>query len=143
MKPPVPRLEWISTATVAVAPVEIIGRSPAGERRVVAIREGRFEGHICGNVVSGGADFQIVTTDGTSYLDARYLIRTDDNALIIVQNRGIRHGVIGDDPSQYYFRSTPQFETGHERYLWLNKIVAVCSGARTPETVLLDFYQVL
>ena len=143
MKPPVPRLEWISRATVAVAPAEILGRTPAGERRVVAIQEGRFEGRITGNVLPGGADFQIVTDDGTSYLDARYVVRTDDNALIIVHNRGIRHGVIGADPSQYYFRSSPQFETGDERYFWLNKIVAVCSGARTPETVLLDFYEVL
>jgi hypothetical protein len=43
--------------------------------------------------------------------------------------------VIGDDPSKYYFHSTPCFETGDERYLWLNKIIAICSGGRTPDAV--------
>lgn len=142
MKPPEPQLEFISRASVTVAMPEIVGRTATGERRVVRILSGRFEGRIAGQVQPGASDYQIVTPDGTSYLDARYVIPTDDDALILVQNYGIRHGVIGDDPSKYYFRSTPRFETGDERYSWLNKIVAVCSGARTPDAVFLDFYEV-
>src|SRR5262245_60435028 len=133
MKPPPPHLEWIAHADVRVAMPEIVGHTATGERRVVRILSGRFEGRITGEVQPGAADYQIVTPDGTSYLDARYMIRTDDEALILVHNLGVRHGVIGDDPSQYYFRSTPRFETGDERYSWLNKIVAVCSGARAPD----------
>jgi len=142
MKPPEPRFEFICHATVQVASPDIVGRTAAGERRVVRILSGRFEGRIAGEVQPGAADYQIVAADGTCYLDARYVIRTDDEALIVVQNYGIRHGVVGDDPSQYYFRSTPRFETGDEHYSWLNKIVAVCSGARTPDAVFLDFYEV-
>jgi hypothetical protein len=110
---------------------------------MVEINAGRFEGRICGEVLRGGADYQIITPDGTSYLDARYVIRTDDGALILVRNHGIRHGVIADDPSQYYFRSTPRFESSDDRYAWLNKTVVICSGARTPESVILDFFAVL
>ena len=143
MKPPVPRLELISHATIRVATPQVVGRTPAGERRIVQILSGRFEGRLNGEVLPGGADYQMVAPDGTTYLDARYIICTGDSALILVRNRGIRHGVIGDDPSKYYFRSTPRFETGDERYLWLNKIITVCSGARTPDSVLLDFYEVL
>ena len=143
MRPPIPRLERISSATVSVAPPQIVGRTPAGERRIVQILSARFEGRISGEVLPGGADYQLITPDGTSYLDARYVIRTEDGAMILVRNRGIRHGVVGDDPSQYYFRSTPHFETSDDRYSWLNKIVAVCAGARTPDSVLLDFYEVL
>jgi len=47
------------------------------------------------------------------------------------------------DPAKYYFRSAPSFETADERYAWLNRIVAVCSGARTIDSVILDFYEVL
>src|SRR5262245_1465130 len=112
-------------------------------RRVVQIRRGRFQGRINGEVLPGGADYQIISSDGTTYLDARYMIQTDDGAVILVRNHGIRHGVIGDDPSKYYFRSTPRFETGDERYLWLNKMIAICSGARTADAVFLDFYEVL
>lgn len=110
---------------------------------MVQILSGRFEGRLQGEVLPGGADIQLVAPDGTSYLDARYMVRTDDDAVILVRNSGIRHGVIGDDPSKYYFRSTPRFETGDERYAWLNKIIAVCAGARSPDCVLLDFYEVL
>jgi Protein of unknown function (DUF3237) len=141
--PPEPRLQLICRATVDVAPPQVIGSTPAGMRRVVQIRHGRFQGRINGEVLPGGADYQIVNSDGTTYLDARYMIQTDDGAVILVRNHGIRHGVVGDDPSKYYFRSTPRFETGDERYLWLNKLIAICSGARTPDAVFLDFYEVL
>ena len=143
IQPPTPRLELLSHAVIQVAAPQSLSRTPAGERRVVQILSGRFEGRLNGEVLPGGADHQIVAPDGTSHLNASYVIRTDDNALIQVQNTGIRHGVVGDDPLKYYFRSTPRFETGHERYLWLNKIVAICTGARTPDSVLLDFYEVL
>ena len=32
------------------------------------------------------------------------------------------------DPSNYYFRTTPLFETGAARYAWINGIVAIGSG---------------
>ncbi|MGZ6222636.1 MAG: DUF3237 family protein, partial [Syntrophales bacterium] len=46
-------------------------------------------------------------------------------------------------PSRYYFRTVPQFETGASQYLWLNDIVAICSGMRLPDQVVIDFYSVL
>jgi hypothetical protein len=36
------------------------------------------------------------------------------------------------DSSEYYFRVAPVFETGAERYAWLNKILAVGVGERLP-----------
>ena len=36
-----------------------------------------------------------------------------------------RHEV---DPARYYFRTNPLFETGADRYAWLNDIVCVGSG---------------
>ena len=47
------------------------------------------------------------------------------------------------DPSKYYFRTTPQFETGAEKYYWLNNIICVCSGVRLADAVIIDFYSVL
>jgi hypothetical protein len=32
------------------------------------------------------------------------------------------------DPARYYFRTNPLFETGADRYAWLNDIVCVGSG---------------
>ena len=37
------------------------------------------------------------------------------------------------DPSSYYFRTTLRFETGHAKYAFLNRALAVSSGDRRPE----------
>jgi hypothetical protein len=62
-------------------------------------------------------------------------LRTDDRALIYVQNRGVRHGppeVLAAlakgqavSPDRYYMRTTPIFESAAPRYGWLNDLVAV------------------
>jgi hypothetical protein len=153
LEPVVPRLELLMHLSVTLAPPLLVGRVPTGERRIVPITGGRFEGpRLRGAIVPGGADWQIVAADGTAFLDARYTLKTDDNALIYVRNIGVRHGPAdvlsaiarGDDvdPSTYYFRAAPVFETGAGRYDWLNRLVAVCSGVRTRDAVLLDFYAV-
>jgi hypothetical protein len=148
-----PHLRLFSQATVQVAAPLEFGRTPLGERRMVSILSGKFEGRLNAEVVPGGADWQLITEDGANYLEARYTLKTTDGALILVQNRGIRFaapevlallysGAIVD-PTKYYFRSTPTFETSTDRYSWLNRMIAVCSGARTKDAVLLDFYEVL
>ncbi len=38
---------------------------------------------------------------------------------------GVRYQV---DPSRYYFRTNPLFETGAEQYAWMNDIVCVGQG---------------
>jgi len=46
------------------------------------------------------------------------------------------------DPARYYFRSTPVFETSAPALDWLNRTIAVCSGVRTRDRVILDVYAV-
>jgi hypothetical protein len=46
------------------------------------------------------------------------------------------------DPSLYYMRTTPLFETGDARYAWLNRIVCVGTGARRPAAVELEIFEV-
>jgi hypothetical protein len=86
-------------------------------------------------------------------LDARYTLETTDGALIYVRNRGYRHGprdildrlAAGEsvDPSLYYMRTTPLFETGDARYAWLNRMVCVASGARRAAAVELEVFELL
>ena len=153
LKPPAPRLELLCHVAVKVAPPQLVGPVLTGERRVIPITGGRFEGpKMRGEIIPGGADWQLVAADGTALLEARYTLRTEDGALIYVRNTGVRHGPAavlaaiarGEqvDPSKYYFRATPAFETGAPKYAWLNCLLAVCSGVRTKEEVLLDFYEV-
>lgn len=153
LKPVIPRLELFAHLIVNIAAPLSVGKVLLGERRIIPITGGRVEGaKLRGEIIPGGADWQIVAADGTALLEARYTIRTDDNVLIYVRNIGVRHGppevlaaiARGEqvEPAKYYFRATPTFETGDKRYDWLNRVVAVCSGVRTREAVLLDFYAV-
>jgi len=133
--------------------VQELGDSPLGRRRIIPITGGTFRGErLSGRVLPGGADWQVIRSDGVAELDARYTLETEDKALIYVRNFGYRHGpaevikrlAAGEpvDPALYYMRTTPRFETGAERYQWLNRIICVGTGARRASAVELDFYEV-
>lgn len=149
---PIPTLERLFRAEIKLGPVQLVGSGPRGTRRIFPIIGGTFTGQLEGGVLPGGADWQIVSDDSTLLLDARYTLRTTDGALILVQNTGVRHGppavlerlLRGEpvDPSEYYFRTTPTFETGSVKYGWLNHLVCVCSAMRGLDAVILDFYAV-
>jgi hypothetical protein len=121
---------------------------------MIAITGGRFSGErLSGEVLPGGADWQVIRPDGVAELDARYLLKTADGALIYVHNHGYRHGpapiieklASGQDvdPSLYYMRTAPRFETGDARYAWLNRMVCIATGARRPAAVELEVFEVL
>ena len=148
------RLQGLFRAEIELAPAQELGAGPLGRRRIIAITGGRFFGErLSGRILPGGADWQVIRADGVANLDARYSLETDDGALIYVRNRGYRHGpeaVLGRlaagenvDPTEYYMRTTPLFETGDSRYAWLNRIVCVASGARRPAVVELAVFEVL
>ena len=46
------------------------------------------------------------------------------------------------DPAEYYFRTAPRFETGDEKYSWLNGIVAVGTGERRAKEVIITVYEI-
>ena len=138
---------------VTLAPAQELGDTPLGRRRIIGITGGSFRGErLCGRVLPGGADWQVIRADGVADLDARYTLETDDGALIYVRNRGYRHGPAdvlqrlarGEavEPRLYYMRTTPIFETGDARYAWLNRIICVATGARRPAAVELEVFEV-
>jgi hypothetical protein len=151
---PEPKLEFIFEAKVTLDPIQELGVTTYAKRRIIPITGGTFEGpNFNGTIVSGGADWQTVRTDGTADLEARYTLKTDDGVLIYIQNRGIRHAksevlarmAKGEkvDPSEYYMRTAAIFEVAEGKYAWLTKSVVVCVGARMADHVLLRFYKVL
>ena len=46
------------------------------------------------------------------------------------------------DPREYYFRTTPKFETAAADYAWLNGIICVAVGERRAEEVIITVYEV-
>jgi hypothetical protein len=146
-------LQPLLKARITLAEPQELGETPHGRRRIIPITGGEFAGErLSGRVLGGGADWQIVRHDGVAELEARYTLQTSDGALIYVSNTGYRHGpeeiirklAAGEavPPSAYYMRTTPRFETGDERYAWLNRIVCVASGARYAAAVELQVFQV-
>ncbi|GGL28704.1 DUF3237 domain-containing protein [Planomonospora parontospora] len=144
-------LEPLAAFHVELDPILDLGDSQWGRRRVINIVGGSFDGpRLSGTVLPGGADWQVVHADGTASIDTRYTLRTHDGAHLYISTSGVRHGppeVLGRlargeevDPSAYYFRLFCRFETGDERYLWLNRTLAVASGARAPGAVRYDAY---
>lgn len=152
---PTATTEFTFEARVSVETPLVVGPSSQGLRRVVPITGGAFEGpNIRGRVIPGGADFQHVRPDGVLVVEARYTLETSDDVLIMVTNRGIRRAPpevmerLGRgqevDPSEYYFRTTPEFEAPiGSKYEWLNQSVFVGVAVRRPDAAIIRFYRVL
>jgi hypothetical protein len=146
-------LQPLLKAEITLAPAQELGETALGRRRVIPITGGSFRGEkLAGRILPGGADWQLVRTDGVAELDARYTLETTDGELILVHNFGYRHGpadilqrlAAGDsvDPSLYYMRTTPRFETSAARYQWLTRTICVATGARRAAAVELDVFEV-
>lgn len=144
-------LDRLGRFVVELGPAMSLGHGPSGERRIIPIVGGSFEGPtLRGKVLSGGADWQMVHPDGTASIDTRYTLQTHDEALIYVSTRGVRHGpaevlariVRGQqvDPREYYFRLTVQLETSMPGYSWVNHRVFVACAARLRDSVVYDLY---
>jgi hypothetical protein len=129
------------TLQVFVAPPQRLGTVPHGIRVIAPITSGSFEGpRLRGKVLLGGGDWTLLRPDGVLELDLRLTLETDDGALIYLTSFGLRHGppevlaALGRgesvDPSQYYFRTTPRFETSASQYAFLNRMIAISSGDR-------------
>ncbi len=151
VEPPTPGLEFLARFEVELGPPLEVGKIGGGWRRIIPIANGRFRGpRFTGQVLPGGADWQLVQADGLARIDTRYTLQTDDGALVFIATQGVRHGppeVIealarGEwvDPRRYYFRVTLRFETGAPAYDWLNRVVAVGAAVRLPAVVVYNAF---
>jgi len=146
--------EYLCKLSVDVGEIVTMGPGPLGERRIIAINGGTFEGpQMRGTVLPGGNDWQIVRDDGVLDLDARYALKDERGGVIRVVSQGYRHGppeVLASlargetvDASKYFFRSVLRFETGAPELAWLNKTIAVATAERKARQVLLTAYKLL
>jgi hypothetical protein len=148
------RTAHLITMKLAVNGMQAIGATPNGNRRIGLVAGGTFEGpRLKGTVLPGGADWLMGRADGSTTLDVRIVLQTDDGATIGLTYRGLRHGPdavmvrvnAGEmvDPSEYYFRTAIFFETASEKYDWLNRAIAIGTGYRPPEGPVYDIFEVL
>jgi hypothetical protein len=141
--------------TMKLPPTLELGDTPAGQRRVFTVSGGTFVGdRLRGEVLTeASSDLLLVRADGSSQQDVRLLLRTDDGGLILMTYRGVRHASAevnariarGETvmPSEYYLRTAPFFETSSPKYAWLNRVVSIAIGERTPDGVTYDVFEIL
>ncbi len=148
-----PKLEHIATFRADVGDGIDIGAGPAGARQIFDVRGGTFEGpRMKGKVLASGADWVVIGSDGVGRIDVRVTLQTDDGANIYVQYHGVvelNEKVMAalaageeTDFGDAYFFTAPRFETGDERYAWLNKIVAIGQGRMIPKAVEYRLFEV-
>ena len=117
-----PQLEFAMQLKVTTGEAYSCGETQHGQRIVIPITGGTFEGpKLKGTILNGGADYQLVNKAlGRTELEAIYCIQTDDGICIHVRNRGII--------AEGYFKCAPQFEApADSQYAWLNNALFVCS----------------
>jgi hypothetical protein len=120
------------------------GPGPYGQRLIFGGRGGTFDGdRLKGTLVPGTVDWFLLGTDGFGRLDARVTFLTHDGAVLYASYFGLLQvtpGIMdvlggGQTPTEYedhYFRTQPRFETGDERYAWINQTYFVAEGRLVP-----------
>lgn len=152
--PKAPGLEYVCELKVKLNAPYVVGETPHGLRRIIPIVGGTVDGpKIKGEILNGGADWQIVRKDGVAELEAHYQIKTDDGVTIYIKNLGLRVATpevaarIGKgeqvSPSEYYFRAIPKFEAPIGKYDWMNNTIFVCTGERNPDHVVIKVWKLL
>lgn len=148
------RSELLCEMSAELEEPQDLGTTPFGKRRILYVKGGTFAGpRLRGEVLPGGGDWVLVRLDGVRQLDVRVTLRTDDGHLVYMSHRGLldvppevfQRLLRGEavDPAEYYFRTTPTFETASEKYAWLNRIVAVGTARRTPTGMADTVYAIL
>ncbi|MBV1686143.1 DUF3237 domain-containing protein [Novosphingobium sp. G106] len=117
----------LCTAIIDVAPPLAVGAGPAGVRSISDIRSVRVEGDRMRASLAGAAAADWMVLNGVvGIIDVRMTLRTDDDALIFVQYGGRLD--LANRADGLFAHVAPVFETGDERYAWLNAIQAIGKG---------------
>ena len=132
-----------------------VGATPAGQRVIADVLGGRIEGRVSGELLPSGADWLLIGSDGCGRIDVRAAARLDDGSVLYmtyngrmfippdiapkVMNRATAEQV---DPTAYYFRVAPTYETASKQYAWLNRVQAVGVGRFTKSGVAYKIYEI-
>ncbi len=148
------RARLLFVMRLEVKPPLVVGSPPDSYRRIGVIPGGSFEGdRLSGKVLDGGSDWQTIRPDGAVNLNVRLVLRTNDDALILMTYQGVRYGppdVIARidrgevvDPESYYFRINPLFQTSAPHYDWINHVVGIGIGHRLADGPIYSIFELL
>lgn len=155
---PQAEIEFLGTLTMYGKGSLMVGDIPAGKRRLDYVKSGALVGPNIRAEIVGGADHMLRLQDGTLLADVRLGLRLDDGQGLELNYRGYLWGDpgVGDrllareqiQPSEYKIRTNVWFETGSEKYYWLNHTIAFGQGrfaydAEGKPAMFYDYFRVL
>jgi Protein of unknown function (DUF3237) len=135
-----PDLNFEMTYTVRTTnPLEPTVGAPFGAKQYWQVSEATLEGsRIKAELAGTGMDWMSVGSDGFWRPDVHTQFITDDGAIILLhytglveQTEGFAAAAEADQPTDWidqYMRLALHFETGSQRYLWLNSSLFVAKG---------------
>jgi hypothetical protein len=135
-------LELIPLCTVAVTlrdPIAV-GDGPAGLRLIYEVAEATVTGdRIKGRMIGQASADWLTITGTTASIDVRATFETDDGAIVLAQYMGRTDITQGPGGAPIYV--APRFETGDERYAWLNSIQAAGKGVLDGSQLTYEWYE--
>jgi len=149
------RLAFSFEVRADIGPSEHIGHGAGDVLDFTPVVGGTVDGpRLRGAIVPGGGDWSVRRGPTVYELDARYLIRAEDGALIDVVNRGfyrtstaevMRRAEAGEeiDPDDVYFRTSPVFRTDAPAHRWLAETIFVGVARDEGGQVCIRFFEVL
>lgn len=146
-------LEHLCEMAIDLEPAQIIP-TPLGMRLTYIVRHGSVTGErLSGEILPGGGDWLVFGSDGIGRLDVRATLRTHDGVLVHLTTTGV--AVLSDGAKarlgageriafdEMHTRSQVRFETGDERYAWLNATTTVAINELAPDHVGYRVFRVL
>ena len=126
--------------TLKLPPLQMPG-TPVGNRAVIEMTDVVYSGErLSGRLATATAfDWLVDSEAGVGAIDVRFVLRTDDGALIHISYRGRSDHSQG--PATMPLYSAPLFETGDPRYTWLNLVQAVGKGVVKDSVIHYEIYE--
>ncbi len=132
----------LCTATITLKDPMMLPNTPSGMRTIVEVEAAKLDGERLSATLKGAAaaDWATIGPDLTCTLDVRTTFETHDGALLFTHYRGRID--LSKPPGASPVYAAPLFETGDERYAWLNRIQAVAKGKLDGPTLTYEIFEV-
>lgn len=128
----------LCTIDATLATPLMVGQGAAGMRVIFEVADATVSGdRLRGRARGPGADWVLLHGESGT-IDVRISIETDDGALVFAQY----HGKVDLAVQPARLRVAPRFETGDERYAWLNAVQAVGVGTSDGTNLHYEWFEV-